>query len=357
MSNIPSESELPSVKATKQDLALLQQFLQGECTENQLPHARRVLRQLEDEEGLELVLNELWEQDPEVFEAPDVQLYQRIAQSLALAPPAAPPPAPARALPWRRHPAAARIAFGAVAGLCLVAAGAFWVGRSQRPPPPAPAERAWLTVTTTAGERKTVWLPDSSRVVLNAASQLRYPAAFAAGHREVELTGEGFFRIMPDQGRPFAVATRLLTATALGTAFNVSARPNEAWAEVAVLTGRVAVAGQGQPGAAALVLRAHEAARCTPAAAAPGRVAFPDAGVLAWQAGEVVFHDTNFAEVVARLERHYGVAIRVTGGPVTRKRYTGRFRHERLANVLDSLRHPLGFDYTIADKQVIIHFN
>ena len=350
-----------SVKAAQEDLMLLQRFLRGECNESELLRARQVVGRMEAQGELAPLLDDLWEEEPLVLPAADL-LYQRIIQAL---PPAAVPPAalpaapnpiatPKSVLPWRR-PTARKI-WGMTAGVCLVLMATFWAVQSRRHAPKTLAGVTWLTVMTNAGQRKTIWLPDSSRVVLNARSQLKYPVRFMVSRRNVELVGEAFFQIIPDKTRPFTVETRKLTATVLGTSFNVMARPGQASAEVAVVTGRVAVAGIGQPQAAALILGAHEAARYPTAAGGLARVAFPDESLLAWKTDELVFHDAAILEVAAQLQAFYDVSIQIAGEDLPVKRYTGRFRYERLENVLESLRYTLDFDFVISGKQVVIRF-
>ena len=47
-------------------------------------------------------------------------------------------------------------------------------------------------------------LPDGSKVMLAAASTLKYPLAFAGKSRKVELTGQAYFEVM-HSAKPFQV--------------------------------------------------------------------------------------------------------------------------------------------------------
>src|SRR5690606_37409936 len=55
-----------------------------------------------------------------------------------------------------------------------------------------------LELSTPKGGTYHVVLPDGTKVWLNAASTLKYPARFSGGSRTVEISGEGFFEIKPD---------------------------------------------------------------------------------------------------------------------------------------------------------------
>lgn len=61
-----------------------------------------------------------------------------------------------------------------------------------------------ITVATLPGETKTVVLPDSSVVILNAATSISYKEIF---NREVgiDIDGEAYFKIRADRQKPFTV--------------------------------------------------------------------------------------------------------------------------------------------------------
>ncbi len=122
----------------------------------------------------------------------------------------------------------------AAAVLLLIGTGAtLWMNRgSHSKPSHAIAQQSvvrklsngWVTISTSKGITHTVKLPDSSVVVMNAHSRLRYPAVFTGNKRPVYLEeGEAFFTIAADKARPFTVYTPHFATTALGTAFNIKA--------------------------------------------------------------------------------------------------------------------------------------
>jgi hypothetical protein len=67
----------------------------------------------------------------------------------------------------------------------------------------------------------TVYLPDSSKVWLNANSTLTYSERYGEGSRKVQLQGEGFFDVRKHVDQKFFVITKLSTIEVAGTAFNV----------------------------------------------------------------------------------------------------------------------------------------
>jgi ferric-dicitrate binding protein FerR (iron transport regulator) len=86
-----------------------------------------------------------------------------------------------------------------------------------------------------------VLLQDSSTVLLQPGSTLRYPQVFGKLKREVFLEGEAFFQVAKQSGHPFLVYTKNIVTQVLGTSFNVRTDPQKQELEVAVRTGRVQV--------------------------------------------------------------------------------------------------------------------
>lgn len=69
-------------------------------------------------------------------------------------------------------------------------------------------------------------LEDGSKVWINAGSVLKYPACFGDTIREIYLEGEAYFEIEKN-ARPFVVHSRLGDVRVLGTAFGITAYPEE----------------------------------------------------------------------------------------------------------------------------------
>ena len=94
------------------------------------------------------------------------------------------------------------------------------------------------TIESPFGSRAQVFLPDSTHVVLNGGSTLRYPVNFLdKNSREVLLSGEGFFEVRENKHSEFVVRVGDIEITALGTTFNVKAYPEEAIIEATLVEG------------------------------------------------------------------------------------------------------------------------
>lgn len=87
------------------------------------------------------------------------------------------------------------------------------------------------------GEHLVMFLPDQSRVELNANSSLIYHPFWWQFSRKVEFEGEAFFNI--SKGNRFDIVSRLGSTSILGTSFNLNTRKNTY--KVTCFTGKVKV--------------------------------------------------------------------------------------------------------------------
>jgi transmembrane sensor len=174
-------------------------------------------------------------------------------------------------------------------------------------------------------------LTDGSRVWLNAESSIRYPVNFAGSERAVEITGEAYFEVAEDAGKPFRVKKDSTTIEVLGTSFNVNAYADEPAMKVTLLEGKVEVRKE----ASALVLHPGQQAIITGQVERSGNV--DTAAVMAWKNGRFTFNSADLATVLRQLARWYNVEVSYEG-KVPNHRFNGRIgRSLTLDQVLDVL--------------------
>ncbi|QJB38933.1 FecR domain-containing protein [Chitinophaga oryzae] len=165
------------------------------------------------------------------------------------------------------------------------------------------------TMQTPHGCMYQLTLPDGSRVWLNAASSIRYPAAFAADRRQVEVTGEAFFDIVKDDRKPFTVTVQQLDIQVLGTAFNVMAYPDETTIRTTLLQGAINVSS----GDARHLLHPGEQATMA-GAGGPFSISKPNLEeILSWKNGEFYFKDTHIQTIMREVARWYNVEVSYEG--------------------------------------------
>ncbi|MGF1636418.1 MAG: FecR family protein [Cyclobacteriaceae bacterium] len=209
--------------------------------------------------------------------------------------------------------------------------------------------------TNTRRQKTTIYLPDSSKVILNAESTLEYSKEFS-DIREIHLTGEAFFEVRPNATVPFIVRSGEIITTALGTSFNIKAYPTDKSVSVSLATGKVMVHNGTLKDQAAMTLLPGEKSICNVYTGEMQKVNFYFIHDLSWKDGVLVFHQANMHEFVQTIERWYDVQVIVEGIPDTRWRISGSFNNETLKNVLESLSFARSIEYSLQGDVVKLKF-
>jgi ferric-dicitrate binding protein FerR (iron transport regulator) len=176
------------------------------------------------------------------------------------------------------------------------------------------------TITIPKGGQYTVVLPDGSKVMLNAASSLKYPTVFTGNDRTVELSGEGYFEIAKNKLQPFVVKTSHQTVTVLGTTFDVMAYSDEPTERTTLVNGAVQVGVGSQtsvltPGQQALVDKGNVG------------ITVVDADVdkeIAWTTGSFKFDHTDIHPIMRVIARWYDIEVTYEAPANDTETYTGR---------------------------------
>jgi len=172
---------------------------------------------------------------------------------------------------------------------------------------------------TSTGEIRSFRLEDGSRVGLAPESAIAVDLD-DRGRRVRLLRGEAFFDVASDPQRPFHVAADGLTATVVGTAFNV--RLGEGLTDVVVREGQVAVRFDPDGPKAPFVLTAGDWIRIDPAERVQhGRV--PPEDVASWMEGRTIARDRAMSDVLDDLRRSYPGLILLTDEALGARRVTG----------------------------------
>ncbi len=219
-----------------------------------------------------------------------------------------------------------------------------------------------LTVETPAGTKLTKTLPDGSKVILNARSAIAYASDYGAENREITLTGEAFFEVVKDSLRPFIIHSGNLSTTALGTAFNIIYRPDEAVTKVSLVTGMVRVTTEDTTNVRQVTnLRPGEQLNYDKHAGSFHTDHFDTLEALAWKDNILYFSKSGIKQVVRQLEDWYGVSIQLTGNTSKAENqywtYTGMFKNQNLENVLTGISYVKDFSFEIKEKNVKLIFN
>lgn len=205
------------------------------------------------------------------------------------------------------------------------------------------------TLSTVNGQQYEVILPDGSKIWLNAASTITYPANFAKlNKRKVELNGEAYFEVAKDKRRPFIVRTDRQEVEVLGTHFNVNSYRNEQSTRTTLLEGSVRVSDSKT----LKVLLPGEQSLLTTNALRVSKVDVDEA--VAWKNGDFIFKDEEFNTILRQIARWYNVEI-VNTNNQPNLRLSGTISKSRnLSTVLRALEITGEIKFKIEGKRVTV---
>lgn len=207
------------------------------------------------------------------------------------------------------------------------------------------ASAKYNSIETPRGGQYELHLPDGTKVWLNAASSLKYPASFhLLKERRVELTGEAYFEVAKDKAHPFVVKSRGQEVEVLGTHFDVNAYLDEQTIKTTLLEGSVKLNNQ-------LILRPGEQSVLKDGKFNVREVNAYDAAD--WKNGEFVFTNEPLTSILNKVARWYDVEIIYEHTPINIPTFTGSIsRFENVSSVLNMLQETSSVRFSIEGKQI-----
>jgi transmembrane sensor len=228
-------------------------------------------------------------------------------------------------------------------------------------------EVLYNTLSTPRGGQYQLTLPEGSKVWLNAASSIRFPAAFNDSARVVYITGEVYFEIKPQfvkNGKeriPFIVKIlpssgggRGTEVKVLGTHFNINAYDDEAAIRTTLLEGLVSVRQSGIGNRESAILKSGEQAVI--AANSPLTIHHsPDLKqVMAWKNGLFRFDGVDLKAMMRQLARWYDVEVIFEQGAPISEPFNGAMQRSlQLSQVLKGMT-AMGIHVKKEGKKIII---
>ena len=167
------------------------------------------------------------------------------------------------------------------------------------------------TVVVPEGKDMKLILADGTQVWLNANSRLIYPTAFKGKNREVELQGEGYFKVTHDACHPFIVKAGDMQTSVLGTEFNVNAfdqsNPHVTLVEGSVKVSSVLTHKTESQVAGKIIVPGEDAVLNEQGKIIVSHVDTDD--VACWKDGIQLFNDASLREIVLQLGSWYNVNV------------------------------------------------
>lgn len=219
-----------------------------------------------------------------------------------------------------------------------------------------------LMASTPRGGTYQIILPDGSKVWLNAASTLKFPATFSGiAQRVVNLSGEAYFEIAKDKKHPFIVESRGQKVEVLGTHFNIDTYGDEEEAKTTLIEGSVKVSlsnnqqsKQEQAAAISKLLRPGEQSKISKSGTTIG-VSFVNTDeVMAWKDGDFIFNDESFELIMKKMARWYNIDVIYERKPEGQS-FTGVIsRDKKLSEVLNALIKTKKVNFRVEGRKVTV---
>ncbi len=302
-------------------ILLLSKQFSGELTEVEAADLHNWLHQSSENERIAAELRQIWSACDTYAPGftPDLEAdYQKVQARIRAA------DAPrARVVPLGRRlmQAAAVLAFVATAA---------WAYRAFQASPNQ------ITATAQDQPKRTVDLPDGSRVWLRQGSALDFPEKFVGSERRVKLRGEAYFEVAHLNGQPFRVelANGDLVEV-VGTQFDICQNNREN--SVLVRSGKVRFQTSLHQPETLLTLEPGDKAIHDLEKHTTREIKVATFNELAWQTGGLEFVKTPLATVVADLEAFYHVKILLHNAALQQCLHTAPLTSQPLEKVLQTL--------------------
>ncbi|MEX6690576.1 FecR domain-containing protein [Danxiaibacter flavus] len=189
----------------------LDRFLQNTCSEQEAEYVRQYLSR-----NPEIAKVLLEKEGPEVYEGRELEESVSNRMKLFIH---------QQTVHRARVRRLVRMAGAVAASLLIIVAGMFWYRTANNASPVNIAGNIVkgnpLFYQNQTNTTKTVWLADSTRVLLYSNATLQLDTVYNQKDRRIEMTGEADFFVAHNKQKPFVVKSGAYTTTALGTAFKV----------------------------------------------------------------------------------------------------------------------------------------
>lgn len=239
-----------------------------------------------------------------------------------------------------------RVAAAVVIGLLIGYFG------SQKLNPDTPV---YYSAYSPKGSVSEMTLPDGSKIVLNADSEISYSINGENNTREVFLNGEAWFDVQKNEKKPFIVHTPAYDVNVTGTRFNVKAYDGENNITTTLEEGSV-------------ILNSTDNCKLeAPITLNPGEQVILDTETkqivlkevktqqfTSWKDNMLIIDNMSLKEVEVLLERRYGVEIEIQNEEILDNHLTATIKNETIIDVLEYIKLNLNFNYKIIDQKIEI---
>ncbi|WP_372934605.1 FecR family protein, partial [Mariniphaga sediminis] len=219
---------------------------------------------------------------------------------------------------------------------------------------PKEGEVRFHTLEVPRGGEYFLVLSDETKVWLNSETTLRYPIHFEKEERKVELTGEAYFEVVENKDVPFLVTSGEQVVKVLGTKFNISSFPEDAFALTTLVEGKVEVSLEKSPEIKQLLLP-HDQCRFEKEEGTFSKQKVEPYQFIAWKEGRFVFENESLSDIMKTLSKWYDVDIFFNSEKASGYRFTGNLRrYDNFREILKKIEKTNEVEFIIKDRQIIV---
>ena len=197
-------------------------------------------------------------------------------------------------------------------------------------------------------------LEDSTEVWLNAESSLKYPDHFKDDCREVEITGEAYFKVAKDAKRPFYVNTSGHKVMVYGTEFNIFSYDDEQYVYTTLVSGSISLQPNDNSNTELFLTPGHQAIYAKEDNSTFVQPVKTDV-VTSWKDGMFVFENKTLEQIMRQLSRWYDFTYKFKDAKVANTEFMGKVpRYGKFGDVLDILEKSGNLKFEVNKKQIMI---
>lgn len=202
-----------------------------------------------------------------------------------------------------------------------------------------------------------ITLEDGTEVWLNAESSLRYPEHFSGARREVELSGEAYFKVAKESGRPFQVRIAGQVIQVHGTEFNVMSYDEDKFVYTTLVEGSISLRPENAVSSELILTPGHQAVFAKADCSTSVQLVKPEV-VTSWRNGMFVFEDQSLDQIMRQLSRWYDFSYAFSSEEAASTVFMGRVpRYGTFGEVLEILEKSGNLQFRVEGKRIVISKN
>lgn len=212
-----------------------------------------------------------------------------------------------------------------------------------------------LEAHSSNGSLLEIFLPDSTKVILNSGSTLQYPSCFSMDQRVVKLNGEAFFDVAKDSSKPFIIQARGMEVKVLGTRFNLKSFEEENVVQLTLEEGAVlARTGLGAEKQEVSLVPGDQVVLNKTTGEITNRKVNTRI-YTSWFTGDMYFQNHTLEEIAEQLEKKFNVKIIIADESIKQDTFYCQFNKDHsLKRIMQLLAQKSNWEYRINGDSIEI---